>query len=115
VITEDASVFLADHGEDGLLDGAAVRVIFGSPYAALPSDGMGMADSRPRALIASDSVPADASTDTEDVVLELTEAATLRPGFPDRYAVVEVQPDGTGLFSTLILREAAPAPAPPPP
>jgi hypothetical protein len=110
VIEEDASVFLADHGEDALLDGEVVRVIFGSPHAALPGDGMGMATAEPRALIASADVPDEASTDTEDLVLELSEAATLRPGFPSRYSVREVQLDGTGLFSTLILAEAPPAP-----
>lgn len=109
MIEEDASVFLADHGEDGLLDGVAVRVIFGSPHDALPGGPAGMATSEPRALIASASVPDAAVTDIEDLVLELTEAATLRPGFPTRYAVTEVQPDGTGLLSTLILREAAAA------
>lgn len=110
MIEEDASTFFADHGEDALLDGVAVRVIFGSPHAALPGDGLGMASSEPRALIASADVPDGASTEVEDVVLDLTEAATLRPGFPSRYSVTEVQPDGTGLMSTLILREAPPAP-----
>ena|GEM_PF-2243628 len=107
MIEEEPDTFLADFGEDGLLDGVTVRVIFGSPYAALPSDGLGMASAEPRALIASASVPAEASTETADLVLELPEAATLRPGFPTQYRVREVQPDGTGAFSTLILAEAS--------
>jgi len=107
VIQEDLDTFLADFGEDGLLAGEAVRVIFGAPYAALPSDGFGAASAEPRALIASASVPAAAITDTADAVLELPEAATLRPGMPTQYRVREVQPDGTGAFSTLILAEAS--------
>jgi hypothetical protein len=107
VITEDFTAYFADFGEAALLDGVAVRVIFDAPFAALPGDGLGMADNRPRALIKSSSVPSSVITTTADKVLVLSEAATLRPGFPTRYAVTEVQPDGTGL-STLILREAAP-------
>jgi hypothetical protein len=109
VITENFAAFFADFGEDALLDGAAVRVIFDAPHAGLPREGLGLASNQPSVLIVSADVPDDAVEDLEDVVLELTEAATLRPGFPTRYSVTEVQPDGTGL-STLILREAPAAP-----
>jgi hypothetical protein len=109
VITENLDAFLAEFGEDALLDGEALRVIFDAPHANLPGDGMGMANNQPSALAKSSSVPAGASTELDDVVLELTEAATLRPGFPTRYDVLEVQPDGTG-FTRLVLRESAPAP-----
>jgi hypothetical protein len=108
VITENLDAFLADFGEDALLDGEAVRVIFDAPHATLPGDGMGMATNSPTALIKSSDVPAAATDELDDVVLELTEATTHRPGFPTRYSVIEVQPDGTG-FTTLVLREA-PAP-----
>jgi hypothetical protein len=106
VIDEDAAVFFADWGEDALLAGEAVRVMFASPHASLPGDGVGMATSMPRALIASASVPSAASSDTADVALVLSEAATLRPGFPSSYKVTEVRPHGDPLLSTLILREA---------
>lgn len=106
MIAENLDAFLADFGEAATLDGQAVRVIFDAPHANLPGEGLGMADNQPSARIKSSDVPAGASSDTADALLELTEAATLRPGFPARYRVTEVQPDGTG-FSTLILREAA--------
>jgi hypothetical protein len=105
VITENLDAFLADFGEAATLDGTAVRVIFDAPHAALPGEGAGMSDSLPSALIKSSSVPSTLLDDTADPLLVLTEAATLRPGFPSRYRVTEIQPDGTG-FTTLLLREA---------
>jgi hypothetical protein len=108
VITENLLTFLADFGEAAVLNGVAVRVIFDAPFGEMPSDGLGMANNEPSALIRSVDVPSAATTTTADVLLVLSEAATLRPGFPSRYHVTEVQPDGTG-FSRLVLRKA-PAP-----
>jgi hypothetical protein len=107
VITENLPSFLADFGENAVLNGVAVRVIFDAPFAELP-DNMGMADNRPSVQIRSVDVPAAASTNTADVLLVLAEGAAVRTGFPSRYLVTEVQPDGTGM-SRLMLREAPPA------
>lgn len=96
-----------EYGEDALFDGASdsVRVIFNAPHASLPADGIGMADNRPTLLIRSGDVPCEASEDDADIGIYLSEAETLRPGFPTRYWVTEVHPDGTGI-STLVLRGA---------
>lgn len=108
MIDEDLGEFLEDFGEDAMFDGGLdpVRVLFNAPPAALPGDGMGMADNRPTLLIRSVDVPCEASEDTPDLEVCLTEALTRRPGFPTYYHVTEVRPDATG-FTRLILREAA--------
>jgi hypothetical protein len=109
VITEDLTAFFADFGENAVLAGTAVRVIFDAPFAALPADGAGMAENQPSVLARSVDVPSSASTATADALLVMSEAAALRPGFPTYYHVTEVQPDGTGL-TRLVLREAPPPP-----
>lgn len=107
MITEDLSLFFEEFAEDAIFGGQveAVRVIFNAPAATLPDGGLGMADNRPSVLIRSSDVPCDASEDDADLEITLTDAETLRPGFPTDYLVSEVQPDGTGM-STLILRAA---------
>ena len=106
MITENLLAFLADFGEDAVLAGQAVRGIFDAPHESLPGDGIGMADNAPSFLMRSQDVPSSASSNTADVQIVLSQAATYRPGFPSTYAVTAVQPDGTGM-TRLILREAA--------
>lgn len=95
MIDDDPDVFLADWGEEGVLDGQAVTVIYVAPYAVAPLGNSGLSSSRPRALLPICSVPASVF-ETDDVLLELP-AHT-----PSRYLVREAQPDGTGWASLLL-------------
>lgn len=98
MISEDPAVFLRDWGEEGVLDGQAVTVIYVAPYAVDPLGKSGPSTSRPRALLPACHVPASVF-DAEDVLLELPEL----PGrTPSRYLVREAQPDGTGWVSLLL-------------
>ena len=100
---ETPAAFLADFGEAGTLDGAAVQGIFSAPYG-LAQLGIGQSTTEPRFLLPDAMVPASASSSETDVVLLLSAGAALRypGGTPRRYRVREVQPDGTG-WTTLIL------------
>lgn len=101
---EDPSIFLADFGEAGTLDGEAVLGIFGSPYATAPLGEASMSTSEPRFLLPAESVPASADGEETDVVLDLAAGAALRypGGIPFRYLVRAVEPDGTG-WASLVL------------
>lgn len=106
MITEDPGIFLADWGEDGVLDGETVRLLFVEPYAVAPLGDAGMATAEPRALLPSSSVPARASAPANaELVLDLSAGAALRylGGVPFRYRVREVQPDGTGWTSLILI------------
>lgn len=102
---EDPSVFLADEGEDGTLDGAPVRVIFGATYSEAQL-GTGQSTAEPRAMLPVADVPDSAYAEEPGVVLELEDSDLLRQRFPSglprRYRVREVLPDGTG-WAALIL------------
>lgn len=95
MISEDPAVFLRDWGEEGVLDGQAVTVIYVAPYAVDPLGNAGISTSRPRALMPACGVPASVF-ELEDVLLELPTRT------PSRYLVREAQPDGTGWASLLL-------------
>lgn len=95
MISDDPAVFLRDWGEEGVLDGQAVTVIYVAPYAVDPLGNSGISTSRPRVLMPACAVPASVY-DADDVLLELP-ART-----PSRYLVREAQPDGTGWASLLL-------------
>jgi len=89
---EDLTTFLADFGEAGTLNGAAVRVIFDAPMEA--GGGMpGMYATTPQVQIPTTSVPAG----VEGLQLTLDRGA---------YIVREHIADGTGM-SLLLLSLAA--------
>ena len=107
MIDSDPCVFLADWGEEGVLDGATVQGLFGEPYAVAPFGNAGMSTAEPRFLLPSASVPPRVlSPAGTEPVLDLSEGATTRypGGAPFRYRVREAQPDGLG-WTTLILVE----------
>lgn len=107
-LVEDASIFLADFGEPVRIDGVECGcAIFSEPYFTDGLGGAGLASQSPRVIIPTDKVPERDPADPTDPVLELED----RMGFVDtfgnvkpfRYVVRQVQPDGTGLMSTLLL------------
>ena len=94
---EDVSVFLADFGQPATLDGAAVTVIFDNPSARASvgmfgSSAVGMATSRPVAMLPTAQVPAS----PVGLVLVVGERT---------YTVAAHDADGTGL-SELTLEAA---------
>lgn len=107
MIDDDPCVFLADWGEEGVLDGDAVRGIFAEPYAVAPVGDAGMSTGEPRFVLPTAAVPARVvSPASIEPVLDLFEGAARRhaDGVPFRYRVRAAQPDGTG-WTSLILVE----------
>lgn len=92
---EDRSVFFADWGEDAVLDGEPVRVIYGAPGTTM----LGMSADKPRALIDADTIPPRRTSPDAEPVLEFV---CERPGRLQRWRVRSTEPDGTGM-ATLIL------------
>ncbi len=100
---EDLSVYFDDEGEDAVLDGYPVRVLYGAPGSvAHLGVGVGIAVDRPRVMIESASIPPRSGN--AKLVLEFVEPRVGRQ--QQRYLVTEVHPDGTGM-TTLVLTAAA--------
>jgi hypothetical protein len=94
---EDRSVFFADWGEDAVLDGEPVRVLYGAPAAI----GLGMSTDKPRALIDADSIPPRTTDPDTEPVLEFV---CEQPGRPQRWRVRSIEPDGTGMATLIIVK-----------
>lgn len=106
---EDLGVYFADEGEDGVLDGEPVRVLFGAPGAAALAAGaaMGLRTDKPRALIEHARIPPRAAAPDADPVLELPGAPLLRPWEPVvRWRVIDIEVDGTGMASLILSKHA---------
>lgn len=90
--TEDFSTFLADFGDDGTLDGVAVRGIFDAPSAAQALGNTSASAQEPQFQLPTASVPAGV----------FNKVLTVPQG---SYRVHEHLPDGTGM-SLLLLTKA---------
>lgn len=90
---EDLSVFFADFGVDGTLDGAAVRVIFDAPAVGEGMAGLAMSAVAPQVQLRTSDVPAEVYGKT----LVLPQGT---------FTVNEHVPDGTGM-STLLLQRVS--------
>jgi hypothetical protein len=103
---EDLTVFLADWGEEGTIDGAPVFGIFAEPYGVAAIGSAGMGTGYPRFMLPAADVPAPTgAVDAEQVLeLPLRQAASK----PWRFRITEQAPDGTtvaGGFSSLSLTQ----------
>lgn len=100
---EDLDVYLDDWGEPAVIDGQAVRVLYGAPsdVAQLGGGGVGMSIDRPRVILPATSVPPRVGN--AKPVLEFVDVV---PGRAQRHLVTESRPDGTGMV-TLLLTAAA--------
>lgn len=90
---EDLTVYLADWGEEGTIDGAPVFGIFAEPGAVAGLVGTGMTTSYPRFLLPASTMPARTGAVDVDQVLELPDRQAL--GKPWRFYVRTLTPDGT--------------------
>lgn len=96
-LEDDLDVYLDDEGEQAVLDGVAVRVLYGAPGStALLGQGVGMSFDKPRALLAAASIPPRGASDP---VLEFVE---VRPSRAQRFLVRETVLDGTGMASLIL-------------
>lgn len=92
-MVEDYSVFFADFGEDGALNGVPVRVIFDSPADEFAGPS-GIVGQSAHCTIATDTVPAA----VQGMVLELPRG---------RFTVRQHLPDGTGISRLLLSKAGA--------